>query len=80
MVLDGSYPMNKKATFTTSSPPHPPPPPPIEEMRLVLDFGGQFWPNFGQAEEEFFSPAIRSFSDETNLNRFCISIVVVGIL
>ena len=44
--------------------------------RLVPDFGGRFWPIFGQAKEEFFAPTVELFFDEKSQNQFYIRLCV----
>ena len=48
-------------------------------FRPVPDFGGQFWPIFGNSEEEFFDTTGGSLFDENSLNKLYIRISVVGI-
>ena len=43
---------------------------------LVPYFGGQFWPIYGQEEEEFFATMFWSLFDEKSLNQFYIHLCV----
>ena len=46
----------------------------ISQKILVPDFGGQFWPIFGRADEEFFATGktVRSLFYENRSNKFYI--------
>ena len=47
--------------------------------RLVPNFGGEFYPIFGQAKDDYLATTVRTLFDENNYNQFYTRIILVRI-